>query len=116
LCVGPAEVLEIEEQISMTERLYRETDALQVELELSLEEEERMMAEDDWSKYRKGFRERKARALALRSNGSDQPGRLDDQGNALLSGPEMVTAATTAHELAARLPRCDLPKFSGDFT
>ncbi|KRY76216.1 hypothetical protein T4B_6818 [Trichinella pseudospiralis] len=102
LCVGPAE---------------RETDALQVELEFSLEEEERMMAEDDWSKYQKGFRERKARALALmRSNGSDQPGRLDDQGNALRSGPEMVTAATSAHELAARLPRCDLPKFSGDFT
>ncbi|KRY13806.1 hypothetical protein T12_6497 [Trichinella patagoniensis] len=52
LCVGPAEV----------------------ELELSLEEEERMMAEDDWSKYQKGFRERKARALALRSNGSEQSG------------------------------------------
>ncbi|KRZ01392.1 hypothetical protein T11_7927 [Trichinella zimbabwensis] len=106
-------VLEIEEQISMTERLYRETDALQVELELDLKEEERKMAEDDWSKYRKGFRERKARALALmRSNGTDQPGRLDDQGNATSrSGPEVVTAATSVHELAARLPRCDLPKF-----
>ncbi|KRZ02789.1 hypothetical protein T11_10900 [Trichinella zimbabwensis] len=117
LCVGPAEVLEIEEQISMTERLFRETDALQVELELGLEEEERVMAEDDWSKYRKGFRERKARPLALmRSNGSDQPGRLADQGHASRSGPEVVTAATSVHELAARLPRCDLPKFSGDFT
>ncbi|KRX16267.1 hypothetical protein T07_2731 [Trichinella nelsoni] len=95
LCVGPAEV----------------------ELELSLEEEERMMAEDDWSKYRKGFRERQARSLALmRSNGTDQPGRLDDQGNASRSGPEMVTAATSVHEFAARLPRSDLPKFSGDYT
>ncbi|KRY05496.1 hypothetical protein T03_16866, partial [Trichinella britovi] len=28
----------------------------------------------------------------------------------------MVPAATSMHELAARLPRCDLPKFSGDFT
>ncbi|KRY24563.1 hypothetical protein T03_8561, partial [Trichinella britovi] len=75
LCVGLAEVLEIEEQISMIERLFRETDALQVELELSLEEEERRMAEEDWSKYRKGFRERKVRALALQSKGSDCPGR-----------------------------------------
>ncbi|KRX36015.1 hypothetical protein T05_3521 [Trichinella murrelli] len=100
----------------MIERLYRETDALQVELELSLEEEERLQ-ENDWSeKYRKGFRERKARELALRSNGSEQTGRLDDQGIASTSGPEMVTAATSVHELAARLPRCDLPKFSGDFT
>ncbi|KRX16282.1 hypothetical protein T07_4554 [Trichinella nelsoni] len=60
LCVGPAEVLEIEEQISIIERLYRETDDLQVELEFSQEEEERIMTEDDWSKYQKGFRERKA--------------------------------------------------------
>ncbi|XP_003370494.1 putative translation initiation factor IF-2, partial [Trichinella spiralis] len=89
-----------------------------VELELSLEEEERKMAEDDWSKYRKGFRERKAQALTLmRSNGSEQPGRLDDQGDAASrSGSEVVTAAISVHELTALLPRCDLPKFSGDFT
>ncbi|KRZ54421.1 hypothetical protein T02_9341 [Trichinella nativa] len=99
------------EELDQLCRLYRETDALQVELELSLEEEERL-EENDWSKkYRKGFR-----ALALRSNGSEQTGRLDDQGIASTSGPEMVTAATSVHELAARLPRCDLPKFSGDFT
>ncbi|KRY26929.1 hypothetical protein T01_2962 [Trichinella spiralis] len=117
LCMGPAEVLEIGEQISMIERLFRETDALQVELELNLEEEERRMAEEDWSKYRKGFRERKVRALALmQSKGSDCSGRLDDQGIELRSGPGMVPAATSMHELAARLPRCDLPKFSGDFT
>ncbi|KRZ57133.1 hypothetical protein T02_12265 [Trichinella nativa] len=117
LCAGPAELLEIEDQISMTERLYRETDALQVEVELGLEEEQRKMAEDDWSKYRRRFRERKARALALmRSNGTDQPGRLDDQGDAASrSGPEVVTAATSVHELTARLPRYDLPKYSGDF-
>ncbi|KRX64916.1 hypothetical protein T09_7986 [Trichinella sp. T9] len=60
--------------------------------------------------------ERKVRALALmQSKGSDCPGRLDDQGIALRSGPEMVPAATSIHELAAGLPRCDLPKFSGDF-
>ncbi|KRX41788.1 hypothetical protein T05_10162, partial [Trichinella murrelli] len=74
---------------------------------LGLEEEQRKMVEDDWSKYRKRFRERKARALALmRSNGTDQPGRLDDQGDAASrSGPEVVTAATSVHELTARLPR-----------
>ncbi|KRY32211.1 hypothetical protein T01_8746 [Trichinella spiralis] len=31
------------------------------------------------------------------------------------SGPEVVTAATSVHELTARLPRYDLPKYSGDF-
>ncbi|KRX20460.1 hypothetical protein T07_10277 [Trichinella nelsoni] len=59
LCVGLAEVWEIEEQILKIERFYGVTDALLVELELSLEEEKRL-AEDDWSKCRKGFRERKA--------------------------------------------------------
>ncbi|KRX22823.1 hypothetical protein T07_5229 [Trichinella nelsoni] len=75
------------------------------------------MAEDDWSKYRKRFRERKSRALALmRLHGTYQPSRLDDQGDAASrSGTEVVTAATSVHELTARLPRYDLPKYSGDF-
>ncbi|KRZ15183.1 hypothetical protein T11_560 [Trichinella zimbabwensis] len=96
LCTGPAEV----------------------ELKLGLEEEERKMAGDDWSKYHMGFRGRKARALALmRLNGTDRPGRLEDQGNAASrSGPEMVTAVTSVHKLSAQLPRCDLPKFDGDIT
>ncbi|KRZ00101.1 hypothetical protein T11_8724, partial [Trichinella zimbabwensis] len=41
LCVGSADVYEIEEQISMPEEIYRASDALQAELELDLEGEER---------------------------------------------------------------------------
>ncbi|KRY01026.1 hypothetical protein T4E_5311 [Trichinella pseudospiralis] len=99
-------------------RLFRETDALQVEFEVDLEEEDRMMAEDDWSKYQKGFRERKARALALmRSNRTDEPGRLDDKDltSVKIWATDVVAAATSVHELTTRLSRCYLPKFSGDF-
>ncbi|KRX20459.1 hypothetical protein T07_1456 [Trichinella nelsoni] len=52
----------------------------------------------------------------MRTNGSEQTGRLEDQGIVSRSGPEMVPPATSIHELAARLPRCDLPKVSRDFT
>ncbi|KRX16294.1 hypothetical protein T07_13073 [Trichinella nelsoni] len=52
----------------------------------------------------------------MRSNRSKQTGGLEDQGIASRSGPEMIPPATSIHKLAARLPRCDLPKFSGDFT
>ncbi|KRZ78550.1 hypothetical protein T10_5792 [Trichinella papuae] len=45
LCVGSADVYEIEEQISMTEEIYRASDALQAELELDLEGEERKVLE-----------------------------------------------------------------------
>ncbi|KRZ00049.1 hypothetical protein T11_1530, partial [Trichinella zimbabwensis] len=41
LCLGSADVYEIEEQISMTEEICRASDALQAELELDLEGEER---------------------------------------------------------------------------
>ncbi|KRZ01717.1 hypothetical protein T11_11504 [Trichinella zimbabwensis] len=42
---GSAEFLEIEEQIAMSERLYRETNSFQAELEFGLEEEERRNAD-----------------------------------------------------------------------
>ncbi|KRZ79189.1 hypothetical protein T10_3979 [Trichinella papuae] len=53
----------------------------------------------------------------MRLNGSEQPGLRTDQGNeASRSGPEEVTSATSLLKLGARLPKCDLPKFGGDFT
>ncbi|KRX93772.1 hypothetical protein T4E_8175 [Trichinella pseudospiralis] len=48
-------------------------------------------------------------------NRTDQPGRLHNQKNAASgSGPEVMTAVISAYELAAQLPRCNLPKFDGD--
>ncbi|XP_003382151.1 conserved hypothetical protein [Trichinella spiralis] len=49
LCLAPAHISEIKEQVSMTEELYRVTDALQTELEQDLEGEEQQCAMEDWS-------------------------------------------------------------------
>ncbi|KRZ06890.1 hypothetical protein T11_3210 [Trichinella zimbabwensis] len=65
LCIEPVDVNEIEEQVTMTEKLYHETDLLQDEWELYLEAEEQRCAMEDWSKYRKIFIQRKARARVL---------------------------------------------------
>ncbi|KRX15682.1 hypothetical protein T07_10723 [Trichinella nelsoni] len=53
LCLAPAHISEIEEQVSMTEELYRATDALQTELEQDLEGEEQPCAMEDWSRFQK---------------------------------------------------------------
>ncbi|KRZ69036.1 hypothetical protein T10_8934 [Trichinella papuae] len=60
-----AVVPEIEEQLRMTEELHRQIDVLQEEFEAGLDEEERNIAMDEWSKYRRSFREGKAKARAL---------------------------------------------------
>ncbi|KRZ21359.1 hypothetical protein T4C_13811 [Trichinella pseudospiralis] len=60
-----ADVGEIKEQISLTEKIYHESDALQGELLLDLDGEERQSAVEDWSKWRKLFRQRKSRACAI---------------------------------------------------
>ncbi|KRZ83146.1 hypothetical protein T08_1966 [Trichinella sp. T8] len=54
--IGSADVNEIEEQILMTEELYRASGALQAELEQDLEGEERQCATDDWARRRWLFR------------------------------------------------------------
>ncbi|KRX93769.1 hypothetical protein T4E_436 [Trichinella pseudospiralis] len=51
LCKEPSKVFEIEEQISMIERLYRKTNGLQVELTFGVEKKEQKIAGDNWSKY-----------------------------------------------------------------
>ncbi|KRZ08508.1 hypothetical protein T11_12902 [Trichinella zimbabwensis] len=53
LCIASAVVVEIEEQISMTERLYLETEALQMEFEQTLADKEMQRVMEDWSKRQK---------------------------------------------------------------
>ncbi|KRY42505.1 hypothetical protein T01_11252 [Trichinella spiralis] len=65
LCLESADVREIKEQISLTETIYHESDAFQGELVLDLDGEERQSAIEDWSKWRKLFRQRKSRACAI---------------------------------------------------
>ncbi|KRY84555.1 hypothetical protein T4D_249 [Trichinella pseudospiralis] len=49
----------------MTEELYRQIDVLYDELEVGLDKEERNIAMDEWSNYRRSFRECKTKARAL---------------------------------------------------
>ncbi|KRZ25176.1 hypothetical protein T4B_11937 [Trichinella pseudospiralis] len=53
------------EQLRMTEELYRQIDVLYDELEVGLDKEERNIAMDEWSNYRRSFRECKTKARAL---------------------------------------------------
>ncbi|KRZ03238.1 hypothetical protein T4B_11581, partial [Trichinella pseudospiralis] len=73
LCLESADVGEIKEQISLTEKIYHESDALQGELLLDLDGEERQSAVEDWSKWRKLFRQRKSRAPAVRAGNGRLP-------------------------------------------
>ncbi|KRX32717.1 hypothetical protein T05_15983 [Trichinella murrelli] len=56
LCLESADVREIKEQISLMKKIYHESDALQGELVLDLDGEERQFAIEDWSKWQKLFR------------------------------------------------------------
>ncbi|KRY78999.1 hypothetical protein T4A_3764 [Trichinella pseudospiralis] len=65
LCRSSVAVAEIEEQILMSEELYRETNALQTEYETGLDDAERRVAMMQWAKFRKSFRQSKAEARTL---------------------------------------------------
>ncbi|KRZ97987.1 hypothetical protein T08_10239 [Trichinella sp. T8] len=56
LCLGSADVYEIEEQLSVTKDLYRASGTLQAELEQDIEGEEHQHATDAWGRYRRLFR------------------------------------------------------------
>ncbi|XP_003366617.1 conserved hypothetical protein, partial [Trichinella spiralis] len=64
LCISSADVFEVEEQVSLMEESFRAADALQTEVELDLEGEERQAAIDAWALCRQNYREGKARARA----------------------------------------------------
>ncbi|KRY26479.1 hypothetical protein T01_9761, partial [Trichinella spiralis] len=56
LCVGSADIYEIEEQVSMTEEMYRASHVLKAELEMDLKGEERQSAIDDWARCHQRYR------------------------------------------------------------
>ncbi|KRZ75307.1 hypothetical protein T10_12725 [Trichinella papuae] len=88
----------------MTELLYLKAEALQTELE----EEEMRRASEDWSKYWKTFRQRKAKARALirqlQRVQEDEPKGAD---HASLPGQ-------SARIGNGKLPELRLPQFSGE--
>ncbi|KRY05934.1 hypothetical protein T12_15818, partial [Trichinella patagoniensis] len=104
LCLESADVREIKEQISLTEKIYHESDALQGELVLDLDGEERQSAIEDWSKWRKLFRQRKSRACAIIEEAhGNRPMGIDSD--------DSCRPAVRAGN--GRLPEMKLPQFSG---
>ncbi|KRX53725.1 hypothetical protein T09_8680, partial [Trichinella sp. T9] len=104
LCLESADVREIKEQISLTEKIYHESDALQGELVLDLDGEERQSAIEDWSKWRKFYRQRKSRACAIIEEAhGNRPMGIDSD--------DSCRPAVRAGN--GRLPEMKLPQFSG---
>ncbi|KRY33161.1 RNA-binding protein 28, partial [Trichinella spiralis] len=103
LCTSLASVAEIEEQMLMSEELYRQTDALQVEYETSLDDAERRVAMMQWAKFRKSFRQSKAQARALIS---------------AVHAEEVGSRSTRTAEIErnVQLSHCDVPKFDDNVT
>ncbi|KRX21135.1 RNA-binding protein 28, partial [Trichinella nelsoni] len=103
LCTSLASVAEIEEQMLMSEELYRQTDALQVEYEIGLGDAERRVAMMQWAKFRKSFRQSKAQARALIS---------------AVHAEEVGSRSTRTAEIErnVQLSRCDVPKFDDNVT
>ncbi|KRX99469.1 hypothetical protein T4E_2821 [Trichinella pseudospiralis] len=103
LCLESADVGEIKEQISLTKKIYHESDALQGELLLDLDGEERQSAIEDWSKWRKLFRQRKSRACAIieEAHGNRPMG---------INSDDPCRPAVRAGN--GRLPEMKLPQFS----
>ncbi|KRZ11483.1 hypothetical protein T11_14617 [Trichinella zimbabwensis] len=92
----------------MTELLYLKAEALQTELEENLEEEEMRRASEDWSRYWKTFRQRKAKERALiRQLQLVQDGQSVGADHASLPGQ-------SAHIGNGKLPELRLPQFSGE--
>ncbi|KRX32708.1 hypothetical protein T05_11601 [Trichinella murrelli] len=94
LCLESADVREIKEQISFTEKIYHESDALQGELS----------AIEDWSKWRKLFRQRKSRACAIIE---------EAHGNRPMGIDSDDSCRPTVRAGNGRLPEMKLPQFSG---
>ncbi|KRX68941.1 hypothetical protein T09_10368 [Trichinella sp. T9] len=57
LCLGSADVYEIEEQLSVTKDLYRASGTLQAELEQDIEGEEHQHATDAWGRWKRELKE-----------------------------------------------------------
>ncbi|KRY06664.1 hypothetical protein T12_11394, partial [Trichinella patagoniensis] len=104
LCIRSADVLEVEEQISLLEESFRAADALQTEVELDLDGEERQAAIDDWALCRQNYRVGKARARAR---------MVEARGEGPIGSGCVSAGIPAVRSSNGRLPEIILPKFTG---
>ncbi|KRX34466.1 Syntaxin-1A, partial [Trichinella murrelli] len=104
LCIRSADVFEVEEQVSLMEESFRAADALQTEVELDLDGDERQAAIDDWALYRQNYREGKARARAR---------MVEARGEGPIGSGSVSAGMPAVRSSNGRLPEITLPKFTG---
>ncbi|KRZ83914.1 hypothetical protein T08_6126 [Trichinella sp. T8] len=104
LCTSSADVFEVEEQVSLMEESFRAADALQTEVELDLDGEERQAAIDDWALCRQNYRVGKARARAR---------VVEARGEDLICSCSVSAGMPAVRSSNGRLPEITLPKFTG---
>ncbi|KRY38781.1 ATP synthase subunit O, mitochondrial [Trichinella spiralis] len=99
---------QLSDQIPLSERIYFETEALQIQLEQNLEKDGMQGAMEDWSQYRKTFRRRRPTARALiRQLRKEQEQRPTGGDNSNLGRSAMRIGNGKLLELK-------LPQFSGE--
>ncbi|XP_003366940.1 conserved hypothetical protein, partial [Trichinella spiralis] len=94
----------VEEQVSLMEESFRAADALQTEVELDLEGEERQAAIDAWALCRQNYREGKARARAR---------MVEARGEGPIGSGNVSAGMPAVRSSNGRLPEVTLPKFTG---
>ncbi|KRY15239.1 hypothetical protein T12_9011 [Trichinella patagoniensis] len=104
LCTSCADVFEVEEQFSLMEESFRAADALQTEVELDLDGEERQAAIDDWALCRQNYRVGKARARAR---------MVEARGEGPIGSCSVSPGMPAVRYSNGRLPEITLPKFTG---
>ncbi|KRZ70324.1 hypothetical protein T10_9555 [Trichinella papuae] len=104
LCIGSADVFEVEEQVSLMEETFRAADELQTEVELDLEGEERQATIDDWALCRQNYRVGKSRAHAR---------MVEARGEGPIGGGNVSAGRPAVRASNGRLPEVTLPKFAG---
>ncbi|KRZ95930.1 hypothetical protein T08_11349 [Trichinella sp. T8] len=102
LCIGSADVFEVEEQVSLMEETFRAADALQTEVELDLEGEERQAAIDDWAACHQRYRVGKSRARAR---------MVEARGECPIDGDNVSAGRPAVRADNGRLPEVTLPNF-----
>ncbi|KRY30334.1 hypothetical protein T01_9093, partial [Trichinella spiralis] len=103
MCDESEKAVVIQGQLSLVEKLFEETDALQSAFEEGVEAEEQEASMIEWSGYRLDFLRSQARAQEVAGQG------LADRA----APQELKTAEVDPN---VRLPRLELPKFDGDVT
>ncbi|KRZ81262.1 hypothetical protein T08_12327, partial [Trichinella sp. T8] len=103
MCDESEKAVVIQGQLSLVEKLFEETDALQSAFEEGLEAEAQEASMIEWSGYRLDFLRSQARAHEVAGQG------LADRA----APQELKTAEVDPN---VRLPRLELPKFDGDVT